>query len=62
MGIDQVRTVSEEIQKLILRDGSAMDIAKQSEAEGVRSLRQSGLQKVMQGLTSLEEVVAVTNE
>ncbi|MFZ3120330.1 MAG: type IV-A pilus assembly ATPase PilB [Variovorax sp.] len=62
VGIYQVMPVSEEIQKIILRDGSAMDIAKQSEAEGVRSLRQSGLQKVMQGLTSLEEVVAVTNE
>jgi type IV pilus assembly protein PilB len=62
VGIYQVMPVSEEIQKIILRDGSAMDIAKQSEAEGVRSLRQSGLKKVMQGLTSLEEVVAVTNE
>ncbi|WP_219212630.1 type IV-A pilus assembly ATPase PilB [Variovorax boronicumulans] len=62
VGIYQVMPVSEEIQKIILRDGSAMEIAKQSEAEGVRSLRQSGLKKVMQGLTSLEEVLAVTNE
>ena len=62
VGIYQVMPVSEEIQKIILRDGSAMEIARQCEAEGVRSLRQSGLQKVMQGLTSLEEVVAVTNE
>ena len=54
--------ISEEIQKIILRDGSALEIAQQAEAEGVRTLRQSGLQKVMQGLTSLEEVVAVTNE
>ena len=54
--------ISEEIQKIILRDGSSLDIAKQAESEGVRSLRQSGLKKVMQGLTSLEEVVAVTNE
>jgi len=61
VGIYQVMPVSEEIQKIILRDGSAMEIARQSEAEGVRSLRQSGLKKVMQGLTSLEEVVAVTN-
>ncbi|MGJ7544461.1 type IV-A pilus assembly ATPase PilB [Variovorax sp. LT1R16] len=62
VGIYQVMPVSEEIQKIILRDGSALEIAKQSEAEGVRSLRQSGLKKVMQGLTSLEEVLAVTNE
>ncbi|MDB5732611.1 MAG: type pilus assembly ATPase PilB [Variovorax sp.] len=62
VGIYQVMPISEEIQNIILRDGSALDIARQSEREGVRSLRQSGLQKVMQGLTSLEEVVAVTNE
>ncbi|RZL63168.1 MAG: type IV-A pilus assembly ATPase PilB [Variovorax sp.] len=62
VGIYQVMPISEAIQQIILRDGSALDIAKQSEAEGVRSLRQSGLGKVKQGLTSLEEVVAVTNE
>jgi type IV pilus assembly protein PilB len=62
VGIYQVMPISETIQAIILRDGSALDIARQSEAEGVRSLRQSGLRKVMQGLTSLEEVVAVTNE
>ncbi len=62
VGIYQVMPISDEIQKIILRDGSALDIARQSEIEGVRSLRRSGLGKVMQGLTSLEEVVAVTNE
>ena len=62
VGIYQVMPISEEIQKIILRDGSALEIAQQAEAEGVRTLRQSGLHKVMQGLTSLEEVVAVTNE
>jgi type IV pilus assembly protein PilB len=62
VGIYQVMPISEEIQKIILRDGSALEIARQSEAEGVRSLRRSGLRKVMQGLTSLEEVLAVTNE
>ncbi len=62
VGIYQVMPVSEEIQRIILRDGSALDIAHQSKREGVRSLRQSGLQKVKMGLTSLEEVLAVTNE
>ena len=62
VGIYQVMPISEAIQNIILRDGSAPDIARQAEAEGVRSLRQSGLLKVMQGLTSLEEVLAVTNE
>ena len=62
VGIYQVMPVTEEIQRIILRDGSALDIAEQSEKEGVRSLRQAGLAKVKQGLTSLEEVLAVTNE
>ncbi|RZL43678.1 MAG: type IV-A pilus assembly ATPase PilB [Variovorax sp.] len=62
VGIYQVMPISEAIQEIILRDGSALDIARQAEADGVRSLRQSGLLKVMQGLTSLEEVLAVTNE
>jgi type IV pilus assembly protein PilB len=62
VGIYQVMPISDEIQRIILRDGSAMDIAAQSEAEGVRSLRKAGLHKVKLGLTSLEEVLAVTNE
>ncbi|GAB3362922.1 MULTISPECIES: type IV-A pilus assembly ATPase PilB [Giesbergeria] len=61
VGIYQVMPISEEIQRIILRDGSAMDIAAQAKAEGVRSLRESGLHKVKAGLTSLEEVLAVTN-
>lgn len=62
VGIYQVMPISEEIQRIILRDGSAMEIAEQSEREGVRSLRTSGLQKVKLGLTSIQEVLAVTNE
>lgn len=62
VGIYQVMPISEEIQRIILRDGSATEIAAQAQIEGIRSLRQSGLQKVRSGLTSLEEVLAVTNE
>jgi type IV pilus assembly protein PilB len=62
VGIYQVMPITEEIQRLILADGSVLDIAKQAERDGVRSLRQSGLRKVQMGLTSLEEVLAVTNE
>jgi type IV pilus assembly protein PilB len=62
VGIYQVMPITEEIQRIILADGSALDIAKQAEREGVRSLRQSGLHKVRLGLTSLEEVLACTNE
>ncbi len=62
VGIYQVMPITEAIQRIILQDGSSLDIAKQAEREGVRSLRQSGLNKVKMGLTSLEEVLAVTNE
>jgi type IV pilus assembly protein PilB len=62
VGIYQVMPISEDMQRIILADGSALEIAKQAKAEGVRSLRQSGLHKVRLGLTSLEEVLACTNE
>ena len=62
VGIYQVMPISEQIQRIILADGSALDIDKQAKSEGVRSLRQSGLHKVRQGVTSLEEVLAVSNE
>jgi type IV pilus assembly protein PilB len=62
VGIYQVMPISEEIQRIILRDGSALEIAEQARNEGVRSLRESGLHKAKLGLTSLEEVLAVTNE
>jgi type IV pilus assembly protein PilB len=54
--------ITESIQRIILSEGTALDIAKQAEAEGVRDLRQSGLVKVRAGVTSLEEVITVTNE
>ena len=61
VGIYQVMPITEEIQKIILRDGSALEIAAQAQSEGVNSLRQSGLYKVKLGMTSLEEVVGCTN-
>lgn len=62
VGIYQVMPISEAIQRIILSEGTAPDIAKQAQAEGVRDLRQSGLVKVRAGLTTLEEVISVTNE
>ncbi|WP_449369565.1 type IV-A pilus assembly ATPase PilB [Thiomonas sp.] len=62
VGIYQVMPISEEIQRIILNHGTAMDIAEQARKEGVRTLRESGLIKVKQGVTSLEEIIAVTNE
>jgi type IV pilus assembly protein PilB len=54
--------ISDEIQRIILRDGSSMEIAEQAQRRVSRSLRQSGLHKVRMGMTSLEEVLGCTNE
>ncbi|TJZ73096.1 type IV-A pilus assembly ATPase PilB [Chitiniphilus eburneus] len=62
LGIYQVMPISDEMNRIIMKNGTAIDIADQARAEGVRDLRHSGLLKVKQGLTSLEEVMAVTNE
>ena len=62
VGIYQVMPISEEIQRIILNAGMATDIAVQAQREGVRDLRQSGLLKVRSGMTTLEEVISVTNE
>ena len=61
-GIYQVMPVSDEMQRIIMKNGTSIDIADQADREGVSDLRQSGLRKVKSGLTSLEEVEAVTNE
>jgi type IV pilus assembly protein PilB len=62
VGIYQVMPITEEIQRIILTEGTAVDIAKQAQLEGVRDLRQSGLVKVRAGVTTLEEVISCTNE
>ncbi len=62
VGIYQIMPISPAIEALILASGNSMQIAAQAEKEGVNSLRRSGLMKVKQGLTSLEEVLGCTNE
>lgn len=62
VGLYQVMPVTEAIQRIILAEGTAMDIAEQARNEGVRDLRQSGLVKVRAGVTTLEEVLSATNE
>ena len=62
VGIYQVMPITEEIAHIIMTGGNSMDIAAQARREGVRDLRQSGLRKVKQGVTSLAEVLASTNE
>jgi type IV pilus assembly protein PilB len=54
--------ISEEIQRIILAGGNAMEIAAQAKLDGVSDLRTSGLRKVKQGLTSIEEVLGCTND
>jgi type IV pilus assembly protein PilB len=62
VGIYQVMPITEEIQRIILNEGTSMDISNQAQRENVRDLRQSGLIKVRAGVTTLEEVISVTNE
>jgi type IV pilus assembly protein PilB len=62
VGIYQVMPVTDAISRIIMKNGTAHDIADQARAEGVNDLRRSGVLKVIQGLTSIEEVEACTNE
>jgi type IV pilus assembly protein PilB len=60
VGIYQVMPCTETIGRIIMEGGNSMQIAAQAKAEGVADLRQSGLKKVKDGLTSLEEINRVT--
>ena len=62
VGLYQVMPITEPMQRIILSLGTAMDIAVQARADGVRDLRESGLVKVKVGVTTLEEVLSATNE
>ncbi len=62
VGIYQVMPITDDMRQVIMRNGNALDIAIQARKEGVSDLRQSGLRKVKTGMTSLEEIEAITNE
>jgi type IV pilus assembly protein PilB len=62
IGVYEVMPISDEMRQLIMREGNALDIAAQAAKEGLKTLRQSGLVKVKAGITSLEEIEAVTND
>jgi type IV pilus assembly protein PilB len=62
VGIYQVMPVSEDMQRIIMTGGNSLELEEQGRREGVRDLRQSGLLKVKQGVTSLEEVLGTTND
>ena len=61
-GIYQVMPMNEEIQKIVLAGGSAMQIAEQAKRDGIRDLRSSALWKVKQGVVSLAEINRVTKD
>lgn len=62
VGIYQVMPISEEIGKIIMNEGTALDVAEQAQKDGVNNLRQSAILKVIAGLTSLEEINRVTKD
>lgn len=61
-GLYQAMTISPEMQKLILANANAGELSAQAKAEGIGDLRRAGLNKVKEGVTSLEEVYRVTTE
>jgi len=62
LGIFEVLPVSPMLQQIILDNGSTLDIARQARLEGIADLRHAGLDKVMAGDTSLDEVLAATDD
>ncbi|HEB95268.1 MAG TPA: type IV-A pilus assembly ATPase PilB [Sedimenticola thiotaurini] len=62
VGIFQVMPVSEEMGRLIMEGGNSLQLADQAASEGIANLRQSGLKKVKDGITSLEEINRVTKD
>jgi type IV pilus assembly protein PilB len=60
VGIYQVMPVTDAIGRIIMEGGNAISINDQAKTEGVWDLRRAGLEKVRQGMTSLEEVNSVT--
>jgi len=62
VGIYQVLPISEEIGRIIMSGGNAIDIADQAEKEGIPDLRKSALIKTKSGVTSLEEINRVTKD
>ena len=61
-GVYEVMPISDDMRQLIMRNGNTLEIGGLAAREGMRNLRQSGLLKVKAGITSLEEIEAVTNE
>jgi len=62
VGVYQIMPITENIERIILAHGTALEIEAQARIDGVKTLREAGLVKVRLGLTSLEEILGCTNE
>jgi len=62
VGIYQVMPISDEISRIIMENGTSIDIADQAAKDGIDDLRKSAIKKVISGLTSLEEINRVTKD
>jgi type IV pilus assembly protein PilB len=62
VGIYQVMPVSEAMGRIIMEGGNALQLGDQAKSEGIADLRRSGLKKVRDGITSLEEINRVTKD
>jgi type IV pilus assembly protein PilB len=62
LGLFEMLTVSRAIRKMILRNAPTVEIQEQAEKEGMQTLRQAGIRKVLDGETTVEQVIAVTTE
>lgn len=62
VGVYEVMKVSPDISRIIMEDGNAMDIKDAALKNGFRDLRRSGILKVLQGVTSIQEMMRVTSE
>jgi type II secretory ATPase GspE/PulE/Tfp pilus assembly ATPase PilB-like protein len=60
-GLHELLTISRELRRLIQTGARAEEIQRQAMAEGLRTLRQDGLEKMLAGITSIEEVRATSN-
>jgi type IV pilus assembly protein PilB len=60
VGLYEVMAIEDELRELILVGASGMELRRKAVEEGMITLRQSGLRKVADGLTSIEEVVRET--
>ena len=62
VGVHEILRVSEGIRNLIMANATSDDIEKQAKKEGMMTMLEDGIIKCVQGITTLEEILRVTNE